>query len=72
MRRRSQAQKTARKRYSEEFREEALALSERFGVAAAAKELGLHESQLYAWWVRPAPSEIGVKRSRIRPSRLRG
>lgn len=40
---------TKRRRYSEEYRTEALALSERIGVPAAAKELGLHESQLYGW-----------------------
>ena len=42
MTRRSQAKKVARKRYSKEFKDEALAL-------AAAIELGLHESQLYGW-----------------------
>ena len=53
MARRSQAQKTTtRKRYSKEFRDEALALAERLGVPAAAKELGLHESQLYGWRVK--------------------
>ena len=53
MARRSQAQKTTtRKRYSKEFRDEALTLAERLGVPAAAKELGLHESQLYGWRVK--------------------
>ena len=33
-------------------KEEALALAERLGVPAAAKELGLHESQLYGWRVK--------------------
>ena len=47
MTRRSQAKKTVRKRHSQEFKDEALALAERLGVPAAAKELGLHESQLY-------------------------
>ncbi|EFG6899630.1 transposase, partial [Escherichia coli] len=32
-----------------EFRNEALKLAERIGVAAAARELSLYESQLYAW-----------------------
>ncbi len=45
---RNQAKKTVRTRYSKEFKDEALALAERLGVAAAAKELGLHESPLYA------------------------
>jgi len=44
--RRIQAKKTIRKRYSKEFKDETLALAERLGVPAAAKELGLHESQL--------------------------
>ncbi len=39
----------ARKRYSPEYKSEALALAERIGVSAAARELGLHDSQLYAW-----------------------
>ncbi|SFT77981.1 transposase [Kosakonia arachidis] len=41
--------KTARKQYTPEFRDEALKLAERIGVAAAACELSLYESQLYAW-----------------------
>jgi transposase len=50
MARRMQAKKTTiRKRYSKEFRDEALALAERLGVAAAAKDLGLHDSQIYGW-----------------------
>jgi transposase len=50
MARRIQAKKTTiRKRYSKEFRDEALALAERLGVAAAAKDLGLHDSQIYGW-----------------------
>ena len=38
-----------RRRYSAEFKAEALGLAEQVGVAGAAKQLGLHESQLYAW-----------------------
>ncbi len=41
--------KTARKQYTPEFRDEALKLAERIGVAAAARELSLYESQLYNW-----------------------
>jgi transposase len=48
MARRNQAKKT-RKQYSKEFKHEALALAEKLGVPGAAKELGLHESQLYGW-----------------------
>ena len=53
MTRRIQAKKTTtRKQYSNEFKGEALALAERLGVPTAAKELGLHESQLYGWRVK--------------------
>ena len=38
-----------RRRYSAEFKAEALALAERIGVGNAAKQLELHESQLYSW-----------------------
>jgi transposase len=41
--------KTPRKQYTSEFRDEALKLAENIGVAAAARELSLYESQLYAW-----------------------
>ena len=42
----------ARKRHSQEYKSEALALAERVGVPVAAKQLGLHESQLYSWRIK--------------------
>lgn len=39
----------APKRYPDEFKHEALALANQVGVTKAAKELGLYQSQLYAW-----------------------
>lgn len=45
----SNDRKTSKNRYPDEFRENALALAQRIGVAKAASELNLHESQLYAW-----------------------
>ncbi|WP_089685290.1 IS3 family transposase [Billgrantia gudaonensis] len=41
--------KKTRARYSDAYREEALALADRVGAAAAARELGLQTSQLYQW-----------------------
>ncbi|EHQ2103320.1 IS3 family transposase [Salmonella enterica subsp. enterica serovar Saintpaul] len=41
--------KKPRKQYTPEFRQEALKLAERIGVAAAARELSLYESQPYNW-----------------------
>ena len=43
------SKKTSRNRYPQEFRDEALALADKVGVSKAAKELGLHDSQLYGW-----------------------
>lgn len=51
--------KATRNRYSDEYKAEALALAERVGVPGAARELGLHESQLYGW-----RSKARVQRSR--------
>ncbi|MDG9669429.1 transposase [Hahella sp. CR1] len=36
-------------RYSDEYKAEALALAQRISVSTAARQLGLHESQLYNW-----------------------
>ena len=41
--------KKTRARYSDAYRQEALALADRVGVTAAARELGLQPSQLYQW-----------------------
>lgn len=41
--------KQSRKQYTPEFRQETLKLAERIGVAAAARELSLYESQIYTW-----------------------
>jgi transposase len=38
-----------RRRYSPEFKTEALGLADQGGVRGAAHQLGLHESQLYTW-----------------------
>ena len=46
------AKKVSRNRYSEEFKAEALALADKVGVANAATQLGLHNSQIYGWRAR--------------------
>jgi len=43
---------TSRKRHSQQYKTEALALADRAGVSSAAKQLGLNESQLYSWRVK--------------------
>jgi transposase len=44
-----QGGRATRRRHSEEFKHEALGLAEKIGVSEAARELGLHSSQLYGW-----------------------
>ena len=44
-----QSKQQARNRYSPEFKKQALDRSEKEGVVTVAKDLGLAESQVYAW-----------------------
>jgi transposase len=37
------------KKHTAEFKEEAIRLSERLGVAEAAEKLGIYASQIYSW-----------------------
>lgn len=41
--------KKTRIKHSSEFKAETLKLAEKVGVAAAARQLSLHESQIYGW-----------------------
>lgn len=41
--------KKVRNRYTDEYKADALKLAELKGVTVAAKELGLHSTQLYNW-----------------------
>ena len=49
MARKSKTTKRTRRRYSAEFKREALALAEKVGVAEAAAQLSLQSSQIYSW-----------------------
>lgn len=65
MTRQTGKKKVTRRQHSPEFRQEALALAERIGVSKAAKELGLHDSQLYGWRskARAKRDQSGVEQS---------
>jgi len=54
--------KKPRKQHTPEFRQEALKLAERIGVAAAARELNLYESQLYVWRKKQQQALSGSER----------
>lgn len=49
MARKSKTAKQTRRRYLPEFKQEALALADKVGVAEAASQLGLQTSQIYGW-----------------------
>ena len=44
--------KKTRTRYSQPYKDEALALAESVGMSKAAAQLGLKEAQLYAWRIK--------------------
>jgi len=49
MARTTSTKKQARIQHTDEFKAEALSLAETEGVRAAARQLNLHESQIYDW-----------------------
>ena len=49
MKKQKSQNKISRKRYSPEYKTEALALTEKVGVVETVRQLGLHETPLYNW-----------------------
>ena len=47
----------SRTRYTSAYKDEAIGLAARIGVAEAAQKLGLHESQLYQWRAKKQASD---------------
>jgi len=54
--------KKTRKIHTQEFKKEAVSLSEKQGVARAARELGIYESQIYDWRARLAKKASSSQR----------
>ena len=71
---RASKKKATRTRHSAEFKAEALKLAERVGVSEAARQLGLHSSQLYGWRSKAqlvksrgeVDEELAVENARLR------
>ncbi len=53
------------KRYTAEFKAEALRLAERLSVAEAAEKLGIYPSQIYSWRSALNSSRTGVERESL-------
>ena len=53
------------KKYTAEFKSEAIKLAERFSVAEAAEKLGIYASQIYSWRSALNNSRTGVERESL-------
>ena len=53
----NEATQDTRRHHTPEYRAEAPGLTDRVGVADAAKQLGLHESQIYGWRAQARPQQ---------------
>jgi len=50
------------RKYSEEFKKEAVELGARVGNSQAAKDLGIHESQVRQWRKKFTPETTGLEK----------
>lgn len=58
-------------RRSASYKEEALKLAERIGYAEAARQLGLHESQLYGWRAKQTQQQTVNSREQEQAAEIR-
>jgi len=70
MKAKQQGEKKARKQYSAEFKEQALKWAEKDGVAAAARDLGLAESQIYGWRQRRRLEGLTTEEQKLQHAEL--
>lgn len=61
MARQATSMKKTRTRYSQACKDEALALADRVGSSAAARELGLQPSQLYQWRAKAQQQNVSAR-----------
>jgi len=62
--------KTGRKRYSSEFKDQALALVNQHGVPKTAIDLGLPESMLYSWRSQQQKSGSAFETQKLKDAEL--
>lgn len=70
MKAKQQGEKKARKHYSAEFKEQALKRAEQDGVAVAARDLGLAESQIYSWRQRRRLEGLTTEEQKLQHAEL--
>ena len=65
-----QDKQQARNRYSPEFKKQVLDRAEQEGVGTVAKDLGLRESQLYAWRQRRRLEGLSTEEDKLQQAEL--
>lgn len=65
-----QEQKKPRKHYGAEFKEQALKRADKDGVAVAARDLGLAESQIYGWRQKRRLEGLTTEESKLQHAEL--
>ena len=63
-------QRVTRKKYSSQFKDQALERAERDGVKQTAKDLGLAEAQLYSWRAKQKKYGQPLEEQQIQQSEL--
>jgi transposase len=61
----AQANKASRARYTSEFKQQSLARAASEGIAVTARDLGLAESQLYAWRKKASDASSVTEEERL-------
>lgn len=59
-----------RKKYSPQFKDQALELASKEGVAQAAKDLGLKDSQIYSWRAQQRKYGIPLEEQKSQEAQL--
>jgi len=65
-----QSEKKTRRQYSAEFKGQALKCAEKDSVAAAARDLGLAESQIYGWRQRRRLEGLTTEEQKLQHAEL--
>ena len=63
-------QKTSRKKYSPQFKDQALERSDKEGIPQVAKDLGLAESRLYSWRKQRNPCGSSLENQKLQQAEL--
>jgi transposase len=66
----STTQRTERKRYSPQFKDQALARAEKIGVPQAAEDLGIPATMLYSWRAKLKQGGQPIEQQKLQQAEL--